>query len=1302
MTDTASTDTSETTSCEKPAVAARWRRDGNPSGSRGRRIALLSCLLASLLGTLVAVASLPAPKPRVVLVGLYLDPPDQDTFGVDGPHLPSVDRMFGLWPANSLASPDQAHEIEVSNSNASGPISSGNEDAKEGESPSSASDAEVTDGASDDAKNETNTDVDPSAAGKSGEAADTFAPLLELEPTSANGWRTAINSCRHEDQLVLHVSARATVERDQVLLVSADPGTTLTLSEVLEAVAKCPAANQLIVLDVHWPLVSDRGDSGPRLTRLNQAVRRSLSRADTFHGHVLLSSDGTAAARAFVARPRTLLSHYLTMALMAGNADSDDNGRVTLREAVRWARPRIAHASEQRDLPQQIQLISGSNPFVLCQIDGTRPDLRPRYPQWLGEAWRNYQQYTQRDDQPWSQSLAYYWATRLCQLESRWRRGEPDRSLRRRLKDIESNVSIQLESLIAQRCHRRPDSLRLAAVQPCFQAKLAIKDQQSVDDHATALMQNRTEILRSTAAEKRSEAIEAAIKSYVGKLPNQTPAVGLAAVLRTLDAGSRVDRATLEFLVQLSQAWPQPIEYPATDAMKRLLNMDVDSKRIGHVLRLYRLQDLIGQDPAAIALLGHNADSTARQLARVQRLVNNPALTSAAEIDRQLSLGLGVASATLAAQREISSAIRTAELIANAIRIDQESGVRPLESQTLNQVRDDMDAVIESLNELRRDACHHGTLLAGELGLVRQTCESLRRSWEAVIAERTDTLRRKNSRPTNMLSIAISPGHREAYLESAADVEVSSGSGSPYNQSERHFEQQESKGQTWDTIALNRKIDKVMEGSQRIADHWWRHFVSTNCTVASIQSYRRIADRQGIAPDGESVPIEIDGSIRGLNWDHMSQSIQITHHDDTGNAEPIQFEVFQPAASSLKAHPSSGTLNAKQHQTIRFQLTETAGISPGTQLHGAWLHLRCGFHERLIPLKMDAQPAAPSIAIDFGPTAIINGRHVTLPHWPDRMEQPMFWRLSCGDPSIKSVVVQVRDEYGHRLVSTPIASKSGTRSLIEFPPAKKKPAQSGDAGSAPSSGGLVGDLTVVVTDAEKKTTLAQWHVGYDVLDPIRFVSPGWAEYHVESSGQNRLTATFNPTHETINPLNDLSGLRLRLQLEPAATDVMIDYAESKLETTLTGSEGAKMSVRNLRFVEGAEPILDLPVSINGDPGYCHLRGRFPRRPGTVQLDWDRTPSIHLDCKSFVTPNGTLRLQVQSRNLGDKEPLKVDLIRSTNEQTEVVWTRSLTTARELRVQARASQDATLSVLASRYDWSVSIPTHFGTGAYQIRV
>ncbi len=1246
------------------SLARRWYSDHAPTawGRKHTRV-LASCLLAIGLGIFAALVSLPAAKPDTRLVALYLAPPDLQCSGVDAPHPPLIRPLFGLPVSNSAV-----------------PV-----------------------------------------AAKPADANGKTAP----PPKRLTDWRSSLKSCQRKEQLVLHVSSLARVDNGQVFLFGLDANdrteTAISLTDVIENLNRCHAVSKLLVLEVQWPLISDQGDSSGRLGELESAIKHQLQRFGGSDCHVLLASSGAAACRGRTAQPVSLLGHFLTLALQSGNADSDHNGRTTLGEVVRWAAPRIAAAANDPaavgpTMPeQQIDWLAGTSSFSFAESPVALQPTQRVYPTWLAEAWQRRQAYLGDSRLPWDSDAAVRWGQLLVGIESGWRRGETEQNLQHRLAEQETAVTATIEQLLAGRRNTRADSLRLAAL------RVVAKPDRDDEQLAVALLAQHAEIQQHTPADKQPAQLAQAVTQYVAHYQADEAAVAMAALLRMFDNKALNDIDSLALVQQVNQACPRPLSYPVLDAVDRLIAMDAQPLRVQAVVQIFRLQEQLGTDPLATGILSDAIDNATQQLIFAQRLVWNPGLTDHAQVRRHVELAVNVASMTLIAEQSLGQAIRLIQQIDAAISTDLLTGAVWDDSEHLVAIEQYSEKLVQAIERMRDTAQHTGMLKSGELAMVRQACESLQREWMLLINLNESALQSLARLPRAPVTTAL-PVVQRLQLLARTQTDgsplttlrtVSSRSAAPINPVGQGMTMQRMRAHPLQTLLSKLAVDA--SNRYRL---WCQNFLASASQIEAIPSYRRIAEMQLLAGNQDALPVVISGSLQGLDWNHPTRRIGLRYTVDLADAAPVQYKILSPAADSLVVTPSQGILRPGSECEIDIRLVRTdAAVEVDSALAGVWLCLRRGQQQQRIPLRMDPQPVAPNIDVDFGPQAIVDGCCVTLHLWPSEQPQMQSWNIRTRGCKLKAVVAKLSASDGTTLSSAPITLASDDTQPIRFLPAPPvagtaRPAngatglgQTTDGGSAAALSALQGDLTLQLVDPALGTTVANWQIQTQLRDPRKMLELGWAEFDVADGGTNRLEVSLARVRDGSNPQCEQAyAPEVRLDLDPHSIPALLDYASSQLQTRLpVDGTPVTLSATNLRFQEGAEPWLSIPLRIDGDPGCVVLQGRFPRRRGAVQLDWLRTPTLTLQADAATTSALPLNVQVVARNLVDSQTLKLQLFSEATGWTEPVWQDQLHTSRHADVGFDAGgKDHTVQIRAERHDWKIEVPTEFGNGPHRLRV
>lgn len=1249
------------------SATPRWRAGTAHSGpTRLRKLAIGSCLLASLAGTFIAFAGLPTPTHSTVLVSLYLHP-GLDALGVDAPHPPTFDRPFALSPANHVAAD---------------PIA----DKKDNPQPSPASSS------------------DPATAKLGGEtpSAET-QPSTTPTPSTTPSWRDAIAASTLRQQLVLHVSTMARVEQGQVYFYGKSPETsqetTISLAEVLAQLNKSVARNKLLILDVHWPTVSDAADSGPRLTLLNQTIHDQLAQGKTEDLHVLLAASDEGAARGMRAAGASLLSYCLTQSLIDAVADTDHDGRVSLAEAVAWAKPRIEMASSQLGPPQRIAWIPGASDFVFGSRDSTTIPPQRLYPNSLADGWRQRETYLADTRLPWLPETAGRWAQGLSQIESGWRRGESETAVQLEVAQLEEQCLSEIDAALAVRAQGRPDSLTLAAAR-----MLRDHDTIDVDRLAQDLLTQYQEICDTLPPAGRTGPMGKAIAKYVSALGHDRPVVGLEALIGQFDRSVRIDRDALALIAAVREAWKNPPVFPITQAIDRLLAGDASDQKIATAIRLFRIHEQLGTDPAAISILSPRIDEATENFVVAQRLAWNPGMTLDAEVTRRIDAALVSSSAAWAAENTVSNAVRRLKVASQTIATDALVGV------SWDHDRDYLDAqrragdLIAAIMKIRMGTTIGSGILTGELAVLRQTSEALDRQLNQMIQNHSDRLSTNLSTTAGLLSTTIPADVRTQILCQPVELNFDRDQRSAGHMSRGAPEMNVAMAMSdQPLICIQTLMQQVQSIAQQAATrytHWLTDYVAQTATVDAIPIYRAIAQQRSIAGGDGIIPVAIVGDLTDVTWDTPSANIDLHYQVDLPDALPVGFEFLATAANCVQIHPQQGLLHPNQTDSIQFHLTpaDENGLDPFVQ--GVWLRLTRGDESQLVKLAMPKQPTRPQVDIDFGPSITAQGRDVTLQMWPDNQAQSLQWQLRCHDPAIKAVIVKATSDSFGFLQTAPIAVPTGAAQPIRFlPPAAKPKATEALQASAAE------DLIVTVTEAEKGTLLGRWRVATKVLDPRERFTIGGGEFRVAANGSNRLTVDIRADDRRLSgSAVAMPSPTFRLDLQPSTIAPLIDFGVSRLQSELASEQRqCQLFANNLRFEEGSEPTLSIPVAVNGDPGYFDLTGRFPRQLSRVHLETQQKPSIDLVAPAAIVPGETMKAIVSARRLADHHGLTVEVLGNRSAEEQVLWRKNLPTSRYVESTfIWGATTSTLQIVARRSDWQIDIPTHFGTGQHWLRV
>lgn len=211
------------------------------------------------------------------------------------------------------------------------------------------------------------------------------------------------------ESVVVYLCGRGGINEDNspyILPADTDPSDTRTriaLSDVLDALVRCPARHKLLILDIQHGLI------GQRLGLLDvglgeaivQAINTSIAKIPEDRGlWVLVScSPGQTSLTSHV-RGRTVFGHYVEQGLQGwaeqyNPAGSVRNDRVSVLELAQFVRMRVDRWSRMNSTTRQTPALYGRGPdFDLVTMRRGQPlphnpipDLA-KYPNWLSDGWK--------------------------------------------------------------------------------------------------------------------------------------------------------------------------------------------------------------------------------------------------------------------------------------------------------------------------------------------------------------------------------------------------------------------------------------------------------------------------------------------------------------------------------------------------------------------------------------------------------------------------------------------------------------------------------------------------------------------------------------------------------------------------------------------------------------------------------------------------------------------------------------------------------------------------------------------------
>lgn len=268
-----------------------------------------------------------------------------------------------------------------------------------------------------------------------------------------------------DSRLVVHLSALARTQNDEVFLLPADahpdkPDTWLPLAEVIQAMRDCPARDKLLILDIAGPVASAR--LGIVLDDVGTVLHDTLGKLTTENSlpfWVLCGCSRGEVCLSWEEKQQSAFGYFLGAGLR-GHADgafpkgSRPDGHVKVRELAGYVTEQVDQwAMRNRNQHQTPALFGNGSDFSLSTVPHGQPQPDPAlepavYPDWLLDGWKY------RDD-CWAASR-YHAAPRaylqleaaLMRAEHRWRGGlgnDPERT-RKALEGDRQNVQGQLDA----------------------------------------------------------------------------------------------------------------------------------------------------------------------------------------------------------------------------------------------------------------------------------------------------------------------------------------------------------------------------------------------------------------------------------------------------------------------------------------------------------------------------------------------------------------------------------------------------------------------------------------------------------------------------------------------------------------------------------------------------------------------------------------------------------------------------------------------------------------------------------------
>jgi len=687
------------------------------------------------------------------------------------------------------------------------------------------------------------------------------------------------------------------------------------------------------------------------------------------------------------------------------------------------------------------------------------------------------------------------------------------------------------------------------------------------------------------------------------------------------------------------------------------------------------LEDQLGLNRESEVILSKAIAAARTDFSNAKKLCSSAGMVSDEVKGRFVVRTISAAEAVVAAERNVSLSLRLVQTVLLELSIDNSFGLCHNSSQDCSELIAAADRVIDLLERIKVESVSNGTLPSTELAFLRQACESVDR----LIARRASSSERSfridPMSASSVVSAFVAPHDRGPLItEGSGSIDIRTVSLGP--QSAQVF----SSSSFRDSRSIDRSLADLGDRISRLVD-----------------SSDAIDLADGIDRRHE-LSVVVSGNLEQLSWDMPEAFIELSVNPRTSSRTPIKFQFLDPASRTLTVHPAYGELVVGKPQRIQITLRKTQGDPDVCDINGLWLKAESSLGESLTAIPMKRQKSQPIVDIDFGDGSISQGRDIKIRLWPDSRPQSLEWHLTSASPLNTNVVVTVKSENGISVVSEPLAIYHDRPTLISFPPGQTEPENT-------TNSFLQCPLTVLVSDSKNNEVLGQWAVTADVRDPRGLMRPGLAEFIVESDGSNRLAVNIQRLRaEGREPVDNEFAPRVRLELESDKTSSLLDFGNSKLQATVgNGPSATVLFAENLRFVEGGPAFQSIPISINGDNGYFELLGRFPRRSGTVKLSWDQQPRLRVRASTATTSATGLMTTIEARNLCDSDAIILEVLSGAENASERHWESRFDTSRQIEcLFGAAGAGATFTVNASRRDWSLLIPSDFGTGEYRLRV
>jgi hypothetical protein len=495
---------------------------------------------------------------------------------------------------------------------------------------------------------------------------------------------------------------------------------------------------------------------------------------------------------------------------------------------------------------------------------------------------------------------------------------------------LNEHCTTAIQKALARLRSDRPDSIRIAACR--FPPDPALDARSSAREFWRQLTE-----LGDTESGERPAAVSKLAGEYA-KAFKSDPVLGLEALLSELDENPRVTLDHLNAVDQVLQCWKRQPKFPITEAIQRLVRASGSARHIDASFQILRLQGRLGLDRDATSLISRRAAVASRKLATAQRLLWNPDMTSSEEISDRADGSIGTAASVAAAEEMVGKTLRLIRTIQATAIADRAVGVSLLGADDQADIRSRVAKVVKTLRQVKKADTEGDGILAGELAMLRQSSEAVRRSWQRAVNRLRDRCLAEPAAPNEGLSTILSAEirarcvGRQISQESTTVVSEDVLKGAT-TLAGSLVSPDEEPGALSSQIAND--LHELTRNGQKDYSSWLATFTTSTRDVAAISAYETFSRRHESGAAQRRIPVSVDDDLQRLSWNTPEASIKLHYRVDLPNADPVSFELLPPAAESLRVDPRHGVLKPNDKANITLSLVHTGDAACGRTLRGA-------------------------------------------------------------------------------------------------------------------------------------------------------------------------------------------------------------------------------------------------------------------------------------------------------------------------------------------------------------------------------